>query len=145
MRIPRFTTTPAAAVAPDARPVTDPLGTRLAKGGDIANRFKDSPARWKELQSRSRELLDQVTERAERCLAKWNVADESLKQGVMLAVEIDAQGLQDVWFEDRAEMPSGPLECFSDAVYQLDWSSVAGLAEQPVKLTFKAKYQSDGG
>jgi hypothetical protein len=144
LRVPKLITAPSAQVAGDGgvAPRAAPVA-RLAKGGGLpANRLGKTPARMQELQLRVRDLLGQMEQRAEACLASWATEDESLKQGLMLAIDIDEMGLQDVWFVDRTEVPSGPLACISNAVYALDWSGLAGLAEQSVMLTTKIRYES---
>ena len=73
-----------------------------------------------------------VSELAQRCLDAWPSTDPSLKQGVMLGIEMDARGLQQVWVGDRLSIPGGQLACLSNAVYQLDWS---GLTEKPMEFT----------
>jgi hypothetical protein len=64
---------------------------------------------------------------AERCLDGWPASDESLAAGVMLGFE----------FDERADIPGGPLRCFAEAIYPLDWS---GLVSEPTTVTWRLKY-----
>jgi hypothetical protein len=87
--------------------------------------------------------MGEVAERVKLCMRRWATVDEALKNGVRLTIGVDEVGLQDVWVEDRADMPSGSLGCLSEAVYQTDWSGVTAV---PFKTSFTVRYErTDGG
>jgi hypothetical protein len=74
---------------------------------------------------RLNETAREARRSAERCLDSWLSTDDSLAAGVMLGFEIDERGLiGPAWLQDRAEVPEGPLRCFADALYPLDWSGL---------------------
>jgi hypothetical protein len=81
--------------------------------------------------------MGEVRASASRCLDGWAQEDPSLAQGIVLAISMDGQGLKDVWIKDRAEAPSGPLACLSNAVYPIDWG---GLTKEDLLLTVKVGY-----
>jgi hypothetical protein len=135
--VPRFTApvTPDAAVRAFTRPPRlEPMGP-----AGLRNRFDHEPPNFKEIQRRVHEKLAAMNERAEKCLENFSADDPSLKPGVRLGISLDPGGLQSVWIEDRVDVPEGPLTCFANAVYQLDWS---GIIDRPAQITQRIRYQS---
>ncbi len=72
--------------------------------------------------------FETLEEDVQDCLKEW----DSPPANVMIAFEIDANGLQRSWLEHDVEIPFGPRTCLSNAVYGLDWSKIV---DQPAKLT----------
>jgi RNA polymerase sigma factor (sigma-70 family) len=136
--VPRFTAAP---VAPDAaiRAFTRPPRLEPMGSAGVRNRFDHEPPNFKDIQRRVHEKLAAMNERAEKCLENFSADDPSLKPGVMLGISLDPAGLQSVWIEDRVDVPEGPLTCFANAVYELDWS---GIIDRPAQLTQRIHYQS---
>lgn len=89
-----------------------------------------------------KEKLGLVHDNANACLAKAESEDPALAAGVMLAITIDKQGLQDVWVEGLPSIPDGPLRCLSNSVYEQDWS---GLTDKNMKLTTIVEYEGIDG
>lgn len=139
VRVPRFVApVPASPATPSAvRPPALPRG-----GGGLKDRRPHPPPGAAAQLARAHELLDTMFTRAEPCLAGWRAIDPSLAGGVMLRIEIDRDGLQDVSIEGRPSVPDGPLRCFSDAVYGIDWG---GVASEPATLSVPLRYERDGG
>jgi hypothetical protein len=135
--IPRFVVAGAAA-APDAAARFVPAKLHPGSGAMADKRTNPGPGAA-ELKAQIMKRLDQAREAAERCMERWAVVDPSLEKGVMLAFSLDADGLQEVWIEDRADIPSGPLQCLSEGVYQMDWS---GLTQEPLKVSDKIRYEA---
>jgi hypothetical protein len=52
----------------------------------------------------------------------------------MLAFESDRDGLQRSWLEHDGGLPMGPANCFSNAVYGIDWSHIV---DAPAKLSMR--------
>lgn len=73
-------------------------------------------------------LDDDISE----CLAQWEALQPGQAAEVMLAFEIDADGLQRSWLEHDAGLPLGPQSCLANAVYGLDWSHIV---EAPAMIT----------
>jgi hypothetical protein len=105
----------------------------------LRNRFATTPPDFATMQARGHAKLVELHEKADACLAGWSAPDPALAKGVMLAIHIDATGLQAVTIEDQVDIPSGPLRCLSDAVYAIDWS---GVTKQPVMATVRERYET---
>ncbi len=85
------------------------------------------------------ETLDEdVTE----CLAKWGQELPTAKDEVMIAFQIDKDGLQKAWVMDDAEIPFGPRTCFANAVYGIDWSHIV---DHPAEVTWKFNLRPEDG
>jgi hypothetical protein len=133
----------AASGAANAAPVTHHPRALMPKGGGLVDRRPDGGADWPMLKAELEQRMDEVRASTAHCLDGWEKEDPSLAAGVMLALSVDEQGLEDVWIMDRAEAPSGPLACLSNAVYPIDWG---GLTKQKMRLTVKVRYAPvDGG
>jgi hypothetical protein len=135
-RVPRFQIAQTAdAGAP--RPASGRQARQLAsaKGPLTDRRPSPGPNAAAEIERISL-LLGTVQDRAQECLMR-QPHDESLEQGMMLGFDLDEAGLQDVWVADRTEIPTGPLRCLSEAIYQMDW---AGLTRTPVMVTRRVRY-----
>jgi len=130
---------------PPAPPEPAPVVTthhprRLEHGASkLTDRRPGKPADGDRLGRELSKRIATAEEGAERCLDRWAELDDSLQSGVVLAFTLDAQGLQEVWIQDRSDVPSGPLKCIADAVYPVDWG---GLTDAPVKVTIKIRYES---
>jgi hypothetical protein len=92
--------------------------------------------------ARAEAMLDEMKERANACLERWPVMDPLLAKGVMLKLQFEPSGLQDVSIIGLSAIPDGPMRCFSDAVYQLDWS---GIARSPMEATVPLRYDRPDG
>lgn len=141
-RVPRFAV---AGVTSDgsAAPASHPR--RLHRGGDAGLEDRRPPderhnSGW--LKAELHRRLEQARAAVDECLERWPAEDEALKSGVMLAIEMDRGGLDDVYFEDVEGIPEGPLACIARSVYPVDW---AGLTPTPLKVTWKLRYEADGG
>jgi hypothetical protein len=133
---------PAAAASGDAGPSPR---ARLAKSGPIKDRRGLPPSEATEaLRAEVEARLDMVHEDVEACLRDWSAFDPSIEGEVAIAFGIDAQGLTQVWIQDHADVPPGPLSCFASAVYGVDWSAIT---EQPIEITHRFEYrpESDAG
>lgn len=121
-----------------------PRRPRLSRAsGDLHDRREKKTGDPAVLMARLKALFERTHERTERCLEQWSGGDPSLEAGILLAITIDANGLDQVWIEDRAQLPHGPLACISTAVYEEEWS---GLTTEPLKITRRIRYEAvDGG
>jgi hypothetical protein len=129
--------------AVDAAPVTHHPRTLLPGGDGLVDKRPDGGADWPMLKSELEQRMTEVRTSTAHCLDGWAKEDPSLAAGVMLALSVDEQGLEDVWIMDRDEAPSGPLACLSNAVYPIDWG---GLTKQKMRLTVRVRYApADGG
>jgi RNA polymerase sigma-70 factor (ECF subfamily) len=139
--VPRFTPPPVAnAVAPVPSSGSPPK-LRPPGPGPLRNRLgAEAPPNIDEVQARVRDKLDTVHAKAARCLAGWFAPDPALQKGVMLGIELDAVGLQRVWIDDLVDIPTGPLTCLSNAVYELDWG---GIVAKPVTVTVRQGYAEE--
>jgi RNA polymerase sigma-70 factor (ECF subfamily) len=81
--------------------------------------------------------MQEASERIKVCMRRWETLDPSLAGGVKLSIEVDEMGLEDVWIEDRMEVPSGSLQCLSEAVYQTDWS---GITTRRLRTSFTVRF-----
>ncbi len=113
--------------APDAglRPLTE----RRAGPTDKRERPGPNAGRQMEIISYAFETLE---EDVRDCLQQWESAAPGEAAEVMIAFEIDADGLQRSWLEHEGEVPFGPRTCLANAVFGLDWSRIV---DQPAKLT----------
>jgi hypothetical protein len=111
---------PAQQLAPSTRPLTD--RRENAPTGEAAEKAKAEIMR----------RLGLADAAANECLKSWATFDPTLDQGVRVRFTLDARGLDELYLEDRAEVPAGPLACLSEAIYQQDWS---GLTESPLQIT----------
>jgi hypothetical protein len=107
-------------------------------GGGFVDRREDAGA--DNLMSEIPKRMAEVREAASHCLDGWVEEDPSLAAGVMLDIRLDEQGLKEVSIMDRAEAPSGPLACLTNAVYPIDWG---GLTKAPLRVTVKVGYARD--
>jgi hypothetical protein len=127
----------------DSALVTHHPRTLMPGGDGLVDKRPDGGADWPMLKPELERRMTEVRTSAAHCLDGWAKEDPSLAAGVMLALAVDEQGLQDVWIMDRDEAPSGPLACLSNAVYPIDWS---GLTKQKMRLTVRVRYApADGG
>ncbi len=96
--------------------------------GPVDRRGNAGPnaAREMEIISYAFETLE---EDVRACLEQWGDAPPA---EVMIAFEIDANGLQKSWLEHQTEVPFGSRTCLANAVYGLDWSKIV---DHPAKLT----------
>lgn len=113
---------------------------RLSAVGTLRDRREDPSGDSEALVAAVHGGLELVREDIETCLAAWSAVDSSIQGQVMLAFRIDENGLQDVWIEDYADVPMGPLSCFGSAVYEVDWS---GISESPIEITHGFGYGPD--
>jgi hypothetical protein len=134
--LPRPSATSGAGAA-DAAPPTHHPRTLMPGGNGLVDRRPDGGADWPMLKTELEKRMTEVRTSAAHCLDGWAKEDPSLTDGVMLAIGVDEQGLDQVWIVDRDEAPSGPLACLSNAVYPIDWS---GLTTQKMRLTVKIRY-----
>jgi hypothetical protein len=121
----------------NSAPVTHHPRALLPKGDGLVDRREDAGADWPNLKAELEKRMDEVRTSTAHCLDGWQKEDPSLAAGVVLAISVDEQGLADVWIQDRAEAPSGPLSCLSNAVYPIDWS---GLTKEKMRLTVRIGY-----
>lgn len=114
-------------------PPEAPNGPVDKRGGPVTPESK----RQMEMVSYAFETLE---EDVEECLKQW--PGDAPPQEVMLAFEIDKDGLQKSWLEHAGDVPFGPRTCLANAVYGLDWSKIV---EQPAMLTQRYTLGRDAG
>lgn len=131
--------TPAAG-APAPRPIAQ-LAPEAAPSGPVDKRENPGPnaKRQMEILRYGFETLD---EDISECLAQWNSVEPGQATEVMIAFEIDADGLQRSWLEHDGGIPFGPRTCLANAVYGIDWSHIV---DQPAKLTNRFYLDRDAG
>ena len=107
------------------------LTNRGIPSGPVDKRENAGPnaARQMEIISYAFETLE---EDVRECLTQWEKTDPSEAAEVMIAFEIDGDGLQRSWLEHEKDVPFGPRTCLANAVYGLDWSKIV---DHPAKLT----------
>jgi hypothetical protein len=76
--------------------------------------------------------FDSLEEDVRSCLEQWEALEPGEARQVMIAFQIDADGLKDSWLEHDGGVPFGPRTCLSNAVYGLDWSKIV---DHPAKLS----------
>ncbi len=86
--------------------------------------------------------FETLEEDVEECLKQWDGAAPGQAQEVMIAFEIDKDGLQKSWLEHEGDVPFGPRTCLANAVYGLDWSKIV---DQPAMLTQRYTLTRDAG
>lgn len=107
------------------------LTDKRVPSGPVDKRGNAGPnaAREMEIISYAFETLE---EDVRACLEQWESSAPGDAAQVMIAFEIDADGLQKSWLEHETDVPFGPRTCLANAVYGLDWSKIV---ERPAKLT----------
>jgi hypothetical protein len=113
------------------KPAERPLTDRRADPGPGSEAMKAEIMR-------RLQLADQA---ANLCLQSWAGIDPTLEEGVRVRFTLEADGLDELFLEDRADVPAGPLACLSEAIYQQDWS---GLTDQPLQVTRTLKAEAAG-
>lgn len=116
-------------------PPDTPRGPVDKRGGPVTPDAK----RQMEMVSYAFESLE---EDVEECLKQWDGAAPGQAQEVMIAFEIDQDGLQKSWLEHEGDVPFGPRTCLANAVYGLDWSKIV---DQPAMLTQRYTLTRDAG
>lgn len=87
--------------------------------------------------------LDTLDEDIQACLDQWRKTQTQLQGSLMLAIQIDANGLQKAWIETDGGVPLGPQSCFANAVYGIDWSH---MTHEPAEITRPYSFaEEDGG
>lgn len=114
-------------------PPEAPKGPVDKRGGPVTPQSK----RQMEMVSYAFETLE---EDVEECLKQW--PGDAPPQDVMLAFEIDSNGLQRSWLEHEGDVPFGPRTCLANAVYGLDWSKIV---DRPAMLTQRYTLGRDAG
>ncbi len=87
-----------------------------------------------------KEQMNEVKERLRPCVERWTADDPAIAGKVRLAFQLDADGLSDVWIDEHDDVAPDLLQCFSDAVYDADWS---GISPEPLQVTWPFAF--DGG
>jgi hypothetical protein len=130
--IPRLQTAPEFAAEPPP-PARRPPHVALEGGrAQIFDRRLEQGSDGELLRLRLRDRLRAVDDAVEDCLALHVAEDPSLAAGVVLAFNLDASGLRDVWLDDHEPVAAGPQACLSRAVYGVDWR---GLTGEPIQLS----------
>ncbi len=129
-----------AANAPAPRSLVQ-LAPEAAPSGPTDRRANPGPdsKRQMEILRYGFETLD---EDIEECLKQWDAVQPGQATEVMIAFDIDADGLQKSWLEHEGEIPFGPRTCLANAVYGLDWSHIV---DHPAKLTNRFALGRDAG
>jgi hypothetical protein len=104
---------------------------RPSPSGPVDRRENQGPNAGREMEI-IRYAFETLEEDVRECLAQWESTSPGEASEVMIAFEIDKDGLQKSWLEHEKEVPFGPRTCLANAVYGLDWSKIV---EQPAKLT----------
>lgn len=131
---------PPAAGAPAPKPIAQ-LAPEAAPSGPVDKRENPGPnaKRQMEILRYGFETLD---EDISECLAQWSSVEPGQANEVMIAFEIDADGLKRSWLEHDGGIPFGPRTCLANAVYGIDWSHIV---DQPAKLTNRFYLDRDAG
>jgi RNA polymerase sigma factor (sigma-70 family) len=143
VHVPRFVAAPGVRSG-DAGDPRLRVGGRLlaADHGHLTNKMPDGGGVQPAQVARVEDNLDLMRERANQCLAGWQRLDPALAKGIMLGVEFDADGLEDVFVDGESTIPDGPLRCLSNAVYELDWAGLTSPAMQHALVTLPLSYES---
>ena len=104
----------------------DPGGERAAAPAEARS---DESATRIAIGSQMGEVRDAISP----CVARWTADDPTIAGSLTLSFSIDADGLVDVWIMDHSEVPDPLLQCFSDAIYGVDWSAIT---RDPVDVTW---------
>ena len=99
--------------------------------GPIDRRANPGPRAKQELEI-VRYAFETLDEDIRSCLEQWDAVEPGQAGEVMIALEIDHDGLRRSWLEHDAGVPFGPRTCIANAVYGLDWSKIV---DHPAKLT----------
>jgi hypothetical protein len=108
-----------------------PIAQRTEATGPI-DRRENPGARAKQQMEMIRYAFETLDDDISECLKQWEALQPGEATQVMIAFEIDENGLQKSWLEHDAGIPFGPRTCLSNAVYGLDWSHIV---DHPAKLT----------
>jgi hypothetical protein len=81
-----------------------------------------------------RYATETLDEDVSACLAEWRKVEPVAPQQVMIAFELDRDGLQRSWLEYDGTLPLGQRSCFANAVYGIDWSHIV---DSPAKATLR--------
>jgi hypothetical protein len=109
--------------------------------GPTDRRSNPGPRAAQELEA-IRYGLETLDDDVSACLDQWNALAGRDAGEVMIAFEIDANGLQRSWVEGDEDVPFGPRTCLANAVFGIDWSHVV---DQPVKITNRFALSPPGG
>ena len=108
-----------------------PLADRGVPSGPVDKRENAGPNAGREMEIISY-AFETLEEDVRGCLEQWESSAPGEAAEVMIAFEIDANGLQKSWLEHETEVPFGPRTCLANEVYGLDWSKIV---DHPAKLT----------
>jgi hypothetical protein len=132
---------------PLERPPVPAAGLRAipqpaATTGPIDRRENPGPRAKQELEM-IHYAFDTLDEDIAECLQQWDATpQDGGATEVMIAFEIDADGLQKSWLEHEGEIPFGPRTCLANAVYGLDWSHIV---DHPAKVSNRFTLGRDAG
>ncbi len=70
---------------------------------------------------------DAIREDISACIARWGELEPGLEGRVLVEFELDERGLSDAWIADHDGVPEGTLDCFSEAVWHIDWEGTVAL------------------
>jgi hypothetical protein len=129
--IPRLLPATTGRGAPDPTPAGPPAQLRPATR-PLTDRRPDPGPGSEAMKAEIMRRLQLADDASNLCLQSWAGIDPTLEKGVRMRFTLDADGLDQVFLEDRADVPAGPLACLSEAIYQQDWS---GLTEAPLQIT----------
>jgi hypothetical protein len=81
-----------------------------------------------------RYATETLDEDVSACLAEWRKVEPVAPQQVMIAFELDRDGLQRSWLDYDGTLPLGQRSCFANVVYGIDWSHIV---DSPAKVTLR--------
>ncbi len=124
---------PASAEGPPAE------GAEPVSKGPIDRRENPDPDSARQI-AEIREGMDLVSEDIGACISSWEAVYPALNGRVSVAFSLNADGLQEAWIMDSTDIPPGPLDCFSDAIWGVEWE---GIVTDPTEVTFPFEVRSD--
>jgi hypothetical protein len=125
------------APAPAEGPPAD--GAEAASKGPIDRRENPDPDAARQI-AEIKEGMDLVSEDIGACISSWEAVYPALNGRVAVAFSLNADGLEEAWIMDSTDIPPGPLDCFSAAVWGVEWE---GIVRDPVEVTFPFEVRSD--
>lgn len=84
--------------------------------------------------------LETLDDDVEACLSEWAKTGATEQGEVMLAIQLDRNGMQKAWAERDGGVPFGARSCLTNATWGIDWSH---MVESPVEVTRRYALQPE--